>query len=166
MRTTAVVWHASIPSRIWSGLFHVTDWMPTLIGAAGGNYNGTIDGINQWNAITKDETPPRRDALITIDDLKDWAAFRQGDYKIIVGNVEPEKSEFYGMELMKLRLPGYSYENVLLSCDTARVFKETLFIDLDLDMAAVKRDTLNLYKSINVTKSKEELCIPTKGKIK
>ncbi|KAJ8727644.1 hypothetical protein PYW07_001763 [Mythimna separata] len=164
VRTTAVVWHASIPSNIWPGLFHVADWMPTLIAAAGGNYNDTIDGIDQWNAITKDEPPPRQDTLIAMDDLKDCAAFRQGDYKIIIGNVEPHESQFYGMELSKLRLPGYLYENVLLSCDTALVFKETLFLNLDLEMAARKRNSSNLYWNINATTSSEDLCIPTKAK--
>ncbi|XP_022825451.1 arylsulfatase B-like [Spodoptera litura] len=163
VRTTAVIWHAAIPSKIWPGLFHVTDWMPTLIAAAGGEYNGTIDGINQWNALTTNDTSLRQDVLITTDDLKEYAAFREGNYKIIIGKVEPQESEYYGMELKKSRLPGFLYENVLLSSDTARVFRETLFINIDLEMAATKRNYSDLYRNINNTDA-ERLCIPTNAK--
>nr|XP_021188858.2 arylsulfatase B isoform X1 [Helicoverpa armigera] len=164
VRTTAVIWHALIPYKIWSGLFHVTDWMPTLIAAAGGRFNETIDGVDQWNAITKDEPPPREDLLVTMDDLKDYAAFRQGNYKIIVGNVDPKTSGYYGMELKKFRLPSFSFENVLLSCDTARVFKETLNIKLNLNTVARTRNMSNIYRQINLTNIEEDLCIPTNAK--
>ncbi|KAH9641843.1 hypothetical protein HF086_001559 [Spodoptera exigua] len=163
VRTTAVIWHAAIPSKIWPGLFHVTDWMPTLIAAAGGEYNSTIDGFSQWNALTKDEPSPRQDVLITTDDLKEYAAFREGNYKIIIGKVEPQQSNYYGMELKKSRIPGFLYENVLLSSDTARVFRETLFINIDLEMAATKRNYSDLYRHINNTDA-ERLCIPTNAK--
>ncbi|KAF9806683.1 hypothetical protein SFRURICE_020739, partial [Spodoptera frugiperda] len=166
VRTTAVIWHAALASKIWPGLFHVTDWMPTLIAAAGGEYNGTIDGINQWNALTKNDTSPRQDVLITTDDLNEYAAFREGNYKLIIGKVEPQQSDYYGMELKKSRLPGFLYENVLLSSDTARVFRETLFINIDLEMAATKRNYSDLYRHINNTDAvtNEGLCIPTNAK--
>ncbi|KAF9405502.1 hypothetical protein HW555_013793 [Spodoptera exigua] len=88
---------------------------------------------------------------------------REGNYKIIIGKVEPQQSNYYGMELKKSRIPGFLYENVLLSSDTARVFRETLFINIDLEMAATKRNYSDLYRHINNTDA-ERLCIPTNAK--
>ena len=38
-------------------MFHVTDWLPTLVKAAGGNIPEEIDGIDQWEVLKnlKDE---------------------------------------------------------------------------------------------------------------
>lgn len=162
VRTTALIWHASLEPKIYTGLFHVTDWLPTLMAAAGGNCNEAIDGFNQWNAITKDEPCPRQDVLITMNDIRKFAAFRDGKYKIIIGKVPQHRSLFYGLELTRYRLPVYSYENVLLSSETARVFKETLSIKLDMEMAHTKRNYSNIFMQLNETN--EELCVPTSSK--
>ena len=35
-----------------NGLFHVTDWFPTLVNLAGGNTTGMeLDGYDQWSSI-------------------------------------------------------------------------------------------------------------------
>ena len=48
----------------FNGLFHVTDWLPTLVTAAGGSITGLdpgrfgkIDGVDQWAALTALSTP-------------------------------------------------------------------------------------------------------------
>jgi arylsulfatase A-like enzyme len=69
-------------------LMHVTDWLPTLLSAAGGNLTelaGNLDGVDQWNSISNNETSPRKQVLLNIDEVMKTAAIRDGDWKLIIG---------------------------------------------------------------------------------
>ena len=52
-------------SRIYRGLHHATDWLPTLYSAAGGEVRdlGLLDGMDQWDAI-KGLRPSRREEML------------------------------------------------------------------------------------------------------
>jgi len=42
-------------------LFHITDWMPTLLHLAGGDYfKLNLDGINQWEPLKTGSGNPRK----------------------------------------------------------------------------------------------------------
>lgn len=163
-RSIALAWFPTMTPRINRELFHVTDWLPTIVAAAGGNLTTQIDGINQWETLTKDEKSKRRDILITIDDQNGWAAFRDGDFKMIVGELDEANSGYYGMELKALRKPPPNYEAKLLESETFRVFKETLSLLVDVDEAIAKRNASNLLTHVN-SENEIKTCIPTKGKI-
>ena len=110
MRVPAFIWAASFhPNRrartSYDGLFHVSDWFPTLARAAGiaeaKGGNPSIDGIDQWGAINGNETAETREDLIlhfnmwsagiehagkeSFDDAK--AAIRSGPWKYIQNEV-------------------------------------------------------------------------------
>lgn len=163
VHSVGIIWHAQIQSKIFDGLFHVTDWLPTLVTVAGGKVNEKIDGIDQWGNIENDEeTHKRNEILISIDEIRGWAAFREGDFKIIVGDVNQDISNHYGKDLKQLKLNPPIYDNVLLESETAHVFKETLELLLDLDLAYIKRGDFNLMRLYQ--EPNKEICIPTKGK--
>ena len=49
---------------------HITDWLPTLITAAGGNssdISGNIDGMDQWQSLVHDGPFLRNEVLYNID---------------------------------------------------------------------------------------------------
>jgi arylsulfatase A-like enzyme len=69
-------------------LMHVTDWLPTLITAAGGNASelpDNLDGIDQWSSIRNNETSSRTQVVINIDEVMKNAAIRAGDWKLVIG---------------------------------------------------------------------------------
>lgn len=96
-----------IPKELWGttydNLMHVTDWLPTLTSAAGGEITGSagaLDGIDHWDSLTSVEgvvDPPRAEMLYNWDsyildstkydvirnDELAQGAFRQGKWKIL-----------------------------------------------------------------------------------
>lgn len=75
------------PGRVSRQMIHITDWLPTLITAAGGNASNltSIDGVNLWNALSEDTESPRTNILHNIDDIYGVSAITVGDWKFIQG---------------------------------------------------------------------------------
>ncbi|XP_075213044.1 arylsulfatase B-like [Lycorma delicatula] len=130
VRTAAVVWSTQIKksSRVSKQLMHVTDWLPTLYTAAGGNesnLNKELDGINMWPSITKNKPSPRKQVVININEINNYGAIvvrkdnkecgTVGTYKIIVGK-PPNKAinNIQYLEESSLTKP-YNVDDVLSS---------------------------------------------------
>ncbi|XP_063824164.1 arylsulfatase B-like isoform X2 [Ostrinia nubilalis] len=160
VRVPAYIWHSSFKPRIWDGLMHITDWLPTLTTAAGGEFNGKIDGINQWDSIVQDGESSRRDVLLTLEDndLNRFASYRAGDYKIVIGNVTGMNNDYYGEKFIinKKALPAYY--PALKSCEVARVF-ERMGIVLDYNEVLSMRNATVIKQEDKV--KDRTLCVPT-----
>ncbi|KAG7308075.1 hypothetical protein JYU34_006717 [Plutella xylostella] len=133
VRVPALIWHSSIKPGVWDGLMHITDWLPTLTAAAGGDaIKKPIDGVNQWNSIIAHSQSPRKEVLISVEDSETtmYAAYRAGDYKIVVGNVTGVSNGYYGAEFMINKKTPPDYYSVLKDCEVANVL-QTLGLHLD-----------------------------------
>ncbi|XP_067658829.1 arylsulfatase B-like [Haliotis asinina] len=73
----------------YDGMIHAVDWKPTLVSAAGGTAETTIDGMSHWDSIRNGLPSSRTEFIYNIDDfevpLEGHAGIRVGDYKLILG---------------------------------------------------------------------------------
>ncbi|XP_059085957.1 arylsulfatase I-like [Tigriopus californicus] len=81
-------------ARNVSSLFHVTDWLPTLYRAGGGDPHelGPIDGLDQWNLLVGNQDKGVRQEFLyniqpipSIEGAQARAAIRVGDFKLLRG---------------------------------------------------------------------------------
>ncbi|XP_066920842.1 arylsulfatase B-like [Clytia hemisphaerica] len=49
---------------VFNDLFHVTDWLPTLVALTGNSFPNTINGVNQWPRIQGIATNEARDTIL------------------------------------------------------------------------------------------------------
>lgn len=112
-------------SRVNEEMFHATDWLPTILGLAGGDWKSMkqIDGFNVWDAISHENyMSPRFEILHQFDPLqKNQCALRVGDYKLIInqdigfyGDWYPRPAEVG--ELQDLTKPS-TLPNAKVTCD-------------------------------------------------
>ncbi|XP_070389378.1 arylsulfatase B-like [Dermacentor albipictus] len=91
VRATAFLWTPRLlrQRRVSQHLMHITDWLPTLFAAAGGNVNhlGPLDGLNMWQALNYGKASPRTEILLNIDAEQGNAALRYGKFKVLVGSL-------------------------------------------------------------------------------
>ncbi|XP_055938572.1 arylsulfatase B-like [Argiope bruennichi] len=75
--------------RVSMQLMHISDWLPTLYSAAGGDVEllGEIDGKSLWEAFLHNSPSPRQEILHNIDPIENVAALRSGNFKLITGNL-------------------------------------------------------------------------------
>ncbi|KAJ9596974.1 hypothetical protein L9F63_012004, partial [Diploptera punctata] len=90
VRGVALIWSLLIkhPHRVSNELIHVSDWLPTLFRAAGGNVSdlpANLDGKDQWDSIINNKKSVRTDLLLNINEVERTAAFRAGPWKLILG---------------------------------------------------------------------------------
>ena len=67
-------------------LMHLSDWLPTLYGRAGGNLSNLvgIDGYDMWSTLSEGKETPRRELLHNIDPVGWSAALRYRQWKLVV----------------------------------------------------------------------------------
>nr|XP_022913475.1 arylsulfatase I [Onthophagus taurus] len=80
--------------RVSQQMMHITDWLPTLITAAGGDRSLftsdiadlKLDGKDLWKALSENKPSPRNEILHNIDDVEGNSALTLGEWKIIKGS--------------------------------------------------------------------------------
>ena len=57
------------PKRKHQGLFHMVDFLPTLVNLAGGVVPSSLDGVDQWPSLSLAQPSPRTVVVYNIDDV-------------------------------------------------------------------------------------------------
>ncbi|XP_071095245.1 arylsulfatase B-like [Haliotis cracherodii] len=73
----------------YDGFFHAVDYVPTILAAAGGKPDASIDGVSQWESIRMGLPSQRTEFIYNLDDffypVTGRAAIRVGDMKLVDG---------------------------------------------------------------------------------
>ncbi|XP_046561882.1 arylsulfatase B-like [Haliotis rubra] len=90
-RGTSFIYGAGLKKTktTYDGMIHAVDWKPTIVSAAGGTPETTIDGMSHWDSIRYGLPSSRTEFIYNIDDFEfpdeGHAGIRVGDYKLILG---------------------------------------------------------------------------------
>ncbi|XP_063224820.1 arylsulfatase B-like [Bacillus rossius redtenbacheri] len=122
VRTVCAVWSARLhrPGMVSSQLVHITDWLPTLYAAAGGDVSslGEIDGVDQWPVISGSDgaASPRDEVLLNIDTVEGTEGIICGRWKLVRGSYRGGVYDGHcGASGREGQAPGYDVEAVLQS---------------------------------------------------
>lgn len=68
-------------------LIHVSDWLPTLLAAAGLSFvKNDWDGINQWDSLCNNTPTLRTEVINIIDEISAYSSILVDDWKLINGS--------------------------------------------------------------------------------
>lgn len=91
VRGVAALWSTRLQktARVSNQLVHITDWLPTLYSAAGGDLRdlGEIDGIDQWRVLSEGYGRGRDKLLLNIDEVLKTEGAIYSRFKLLRGNL-------------------------------------------------------------------------------
>ena len=84
-------------SYVSDNFFHVTDWLPTLFRAAGGDPSTLKkqDGFDMLDMLRENGPAVRKEVLHNIDPVNKFAAIRMGDFKLVMGRISADDNSWY-----------------------------------------------------------------------
>lgn len=89
VRGVAALWSPRLrkAARVCNYLVHMTDWLPTLYSAAGGDLMdlGSIDGVDQWRMLSENYPEPREKLLLNIDEVSKTEGAIYKQFKLLRG---------------------------------------------------------------------------------
>lgn len=169
IRTVAFAWSPLIvqTGRVSTDLVHITDWLPTLFTAAGGDIgvlDPELDGIDQWSSLVYDLPSPRNDILINIDEKTRNAALRFYNWKLIVGTVDNGTYDGYFGEsgLENIHPLEYNISAITESVASKTIRKVSYSNTLETEFEDLRRQAT--LKCLNA-KAKRNPCDPSNGEV-
>lgn len=134
VRGAGFIWSPLLKSRqiVSDQTMHISDWLPTLLHAAGGNSSllKNIDGINMWDALSDNMLSARTEILHNIDDIWGSASIMVDKWKLVAGtNYQGQWDGWYGPEGNR-NASSYPIDD-LLTCKAARALKSIQMLPSD-----------------------------------
>lgn len=112
------------PHRVSTDWFYVTDWLPTLLSAAGidADLTNLIDGMDQWPTLSRGTPSPRREVPLNIDEKFHYGALISDGFKLINGTTFGGWfDQWMGVQDSNEFETGQDYNEAVLSSTAARV---------------------------------------------
>uniref|UniRef100_A0A0K8S8T4 Arylsulfatase B n=1 Tax=Lygus hesperus TaxID=30085 RepID=A0A0K8S8T4_LYGHE len=140
VRSPSFIWYSQFQTnpRVSDQFIHITDWLPTLYTAAGGDSNTDLpvdlDGIDQWNSILWNLASRRFQALLNIDERERSAGIitkfdtpdpTRRTWKLVVGSFGRGNVDGFYNDVRSPLNPLYDYNRVI-NCKAYRALT-TLF---------------------------------------
>ncbi|XP_037268762.2 arylsulfatase B [Rhipicephalus microplus] len=98
VRASAFIWSPRLRhgGKVSQQLMHITDWLPTLYAAAGGDVRrlGPLDGVDMWRSLVVGKPSPRTEILLNIDSSTHTAGLRHRNFKLVVGCTRTKDARF------------------------------------------------------------------------
>lgn len=128
VRGAAFIWSPLLrrSGRISSQMMHITDWLPTLYSAAGGDVSrlGVIDGIDMWEALCEDLPSPRHEILLNIDSAANSSALIVGNRKVFLTSTFPDELRYHRSEVPGGTRPVEGLDEMMLKSRTGTVLRD------------------------------------------
>ncbi|XP_012523879.1 arylsulfatase B [Monomorium pharaonis] len=147
-------------SRISTQLFHITDWLPTLYSAAGGNPSDLdqLDGIDQWSAIKGEKTRKRKSILVNIQEDKAEAALIR-NYKLVRDKSDYQKHYNY-YSGNDVSYPEYNVTSVLTSPAASAIASVSTRLLTASKVKALRKRAMIVCKNVtNVSSCTNRTCL-------
>ncbi|XP_050297699.1 arylsulfatase B-like [Anthonomus grandis grandis] len=167
IRSVAFIWSPLLvqSSRVSTDLMHVTDWLPTLFSAAGGDIgilDPEMDGIDLWSSLVYDLPSPRNDILINIDEKTRNAALRFYNWKLIVGTSQNGTyNDYYGNIVMEDIEPQQYNTSAVYDSRSGKIIQRVNYSPL----SESEYDGLRSVSAIKCTAAKKNPCDPASGAV-
>ncbi|KAJ8979202.1 hypothetical protein NQ317_016837, partial [Molorchus minor] len=169
IRSTAFIYSPLLvqSARVSTDLMHISDWLPTLYSAAGGDLgliDPDLDGIDQWSSLVYDLPSPRNDILINIDEQTRNAALRFYNWKLIVGtSMNGTYNGYYGDIVMgNIEEPIYN-TSAISDCPAGQSIRKVSYTPL----TEVEYEGLRRAATVRCLepKAKRNPCDPASGAV-
>lgn len=126
LRGAGLIWSPLLKARqiVSHQMIHITDWLPTLLHAAGGDSSvlQNIDGLNMWDVLSENAPSKRMEILHNIDNIWRSSSLMIDKWKLIDGtNYKGQWDGWYGPEGDR-NVSSYPFYD-LLTCKSARALK-------------------------------------------
>ncbi|CAG9792716.1 unnamed protein product [Diatraea saccharalis] len=162
VRVNGAIWAPeNVASHLYEGYVHVTDWLPTLLKAAGRDPPKNIDGHDLWNKIMKNKVSSRSE-IVDIDDMQGYASIISKNYKLITGTVFNEYSNYQGKELLGVIGNPPCYIDAIKNSKAYKVFTK-MGRSVPIDISSV-RNALKIECQKQI-KADDVICYPGNGTV-
>uniref|UniRef100_A0A336LJN2 CSON003706 protein n=1 Tax=Culicoides sonorensis TaxID=179676 RepID=A0A336LJN2_CULSO len=160
VRVPAVIWSprfSNHTSKVHNGLFHISDWLPTLLKASDIQFDeNKFDGINQWTNLinNSDNSQIRTELLINIDPIDNWSSIIMDEFKLLYKSVRDQNDGWLNEPNVETNLTQDTYLETLIRSDIHRILKSNLTKDDILKI--VQSAVVKCPKSHDMTKNCNE----------
>ncbi|XP_055593883.1 arylsulfatase B [Uranotaenia lowii] len=142
VRGTGFIWSPLIENnqRVSNQVLHISDWLPTLLDAAGFDVNllpKNLDGMSVWDQLVNGNETNREEILHNIDDIWGSAAITVKNWKLLKGtNYKGQWDSWYGPP--GDRDPSVYNLTAIHSCPTAIALSKMKILPLDSEILELR----------------------------